>query len=174
MTPMTKIRNLALLAAVGALAAVACQAPAPAPSAAPAPPDYEAELKPIFATFIEVLNTADYAKLDGVFADNFQRVAPDQNANGPEEMEALIRQIHAAYKDFQIVIGESAYFDGLSFAQWTVTGTATGEDGSEVAIEIPGLTMCRYAGGKITEEWVYYDTAPSKEQLGTPDLPHTE
>jgi len=126
----------------------------------------------MFNTFIEVLNTADSSKLDRLFAPNFRRVAPDQAANGPGEMAQFIRQIHAAYPDFHIALGESLYTEGLSFNQWTVTGTATGEDGAETAIEIPGVTMLRYADGMITEEWVYFDTAVLTEWLS--DIPHAE
>ena len=165
-----KIRTPALLAVFGVLATVACQAPAPPTETAA--PDYAAEFGPMFNTFIEVLNTEDYSKLDGLFAPNFRRVAPDQNANGPEEMAQFIRQIHAAYQDFHIVLGESVYTEGLSFNQWTVTGTATGEDGAETTVEIPGVTMVRYADGMITEEWVYYDTAALTEPLD--DIPHAE
>ena len=172
---MIKFRDIripVLLAALAALAAVACQAPAPADEEEA--PDYTAEYEPVFNTFIEVLNTKDYAKLEGVFAPNFRRVAPDQNANGPQEMAEFIRQIHAAYPDFQITVGESVFADGLSFNQWTATGTTTLEDGTERAIEVPGVTMVRYADGMITEEWVYFDTAAMMEQLGMAVIPHAE
>ena len=162
----------AVLAVFSVLATVACQAPAP--PAAQEAPDYAAELEPVFNAFIEVLNTKDYSKLEGLFAPGFRRVAPDQNANGPEEMAEFIRQIHSAYPDFQITLGESLFGDGISFNQWTATGTTTREDGTQAVIETPGLTMVRYADGMITEEWVYYDTAAMMEQLGMADIPHAE
>jgi len=172
MTYSKRLRFPVLIAAFAVLATGACQAPAP--PAEPAAPDYAAELSPAFNAFIEVLNTQDYSKLEGVFAPNFRRIAPDQNANGPEEMAAFIRQLHATYTDLQIVLGESLFGENLSFNQWTVTGTATLEDGTEAVIETPGVTMVRYADGMITEEWVYYDTAAMMEQLGMSTIPHVE
>lgn len=172
---MTRFRNIripALLATFAVLATVACQAPAP--PAVEEAPDYAAELAPAFNAFIGVLNTQDYSKLEGVFTPDFRRIAPDQNANGPEEMAAFIRQLHATYPDLKIVLGESLFGENLSFNQWTVTGTATLEDGTEIVIETPGVTMVRYVDGMIAEEWVYYDTAAMMEQLGMSTVPHVE
>lgn len=167
-------RNLALVFAACMLA-VACHAPEhTAVPAAPAAPDYRAMNEPAFDMFIGVLNSKDYQKLDGVFAENFRRVAPDQNANGPEEMAAFISQLHAAYPDLHISIGESVYAKDLSFNQWTVTGTATRQDGTTTPVEIDGMTMCRYAKGEITEEWVYYDTAQITNVMGESTMPHAK
>jgi hypothetical protein len=172
MTTLRNIRIPALLATFAVLATVACQAPAP--PAAEEAPDYAAELSPAFDAYIEVFNTQDYSKLEGVFAQNFRRVAPDQNVNGPDEMAAFIRQVHETYPDFEIVLGERLFGENLSFNQWTATGTITLEDGTEATIETPGLTMVRYVDGMIAEEWVYYDTAAMMEQLGMATIPHVE
>jgi hypothetical protein len=169
---LRKILNLVLFTAAGLLATVACQAPEPL--ASPAAPDYKAVNGPAFDTFIEVLNTKDYDKINGAFAESFRRVAPDQNANGREEMKSFIQQIHAAYPDFHIVIGESVYAKDLSFNQWTVTGSASLEDGTAQPIEVTGVSMIRYADGMITEEWVYFDTATLSNQLGMSTMPHVE
>ena len=34
------------------------------------------------------------------------------------------------------------------------------------------MTMCRYANGEITEEWVYYDTAQITNVMGEVTMPH--
>ena len=96
------------------------------------------------------------------------------NVNGVEEMVAFVKQLHAAYPDFHITIGESAFVNDLSFNQWTVTGTATREDGTTTPIEVNGLTMVRYADGKIAEEWVYFDSAQITNQMGGSAMPHAE
>ncbi len=170
MYAINQIKLLAMMATVIVFIA-ACGSPVPPASTAP---DYRSQYEPLFNAFIHVLNTAEYDKLEGVFAPNFRRIAPDQNSNGPEEQLQLIRQIHATYSDLHIAIGESLYGDGFSFNQWTVTGIVTTEGGSKVAVEIPGTTMCRYADGMITEEWVYYDTAAVIQQLGAASMPHAE
>lgn len=133
---------------------------------------YRSELEPLADRFLEVLNTQDYTKLHGLFAPNFRRVAPDQNVDGPEEMEAFIRQIHAAYPDFHVVKDESLYGDDVSFLQWTVTGTATSENGTKAKVELPGITMFRYADGMITREIVQFDAADMMRQLDASAMPH--
>jgi len=168
---MKRIQILLLVTAVVALTA-ACKAPEQA--AAPAPPDYRAINGPAFDTYLEIWNTQDFDKLGDVFAENFHRMGPDQNANGPEELKAFMEQTLSAYPDFHIVAGESLYDNDLSFNQWTVTGTATREDGTTVPIEVNGATMLRYVDGKITEEWVYYDTAQITGPVGQSEMPHAK
>ncbi len=170
MNRINKIKPLTLLS-LAIVFIAACGSPAPPASTAP---DYRSQFEPLFSAFMHVLNTGEYDKIEGVFAPNFRRIAPDQGSTGAAEQLQLIRQIRATYEDFNIALGESIYGDGYSFNQWTVTGKVATEDGSKVAIEIPGATMCRYADGMITEEWVYYDTAAITQQLGVASMPHAE
>jgi len=101
-------------------------------------------------------------------------VAPDQNADGVEGMKTFMGQVHAAYADFHITIEESAYAENLSFIHWTVTGTFAPEDGEAIEVTTPGITMLRFADGRIIHEIVYYDTAAMAEKLGTMEVPHAE
>jgi hypothetical protein len=157
MKTLKTIRVLALLAAVGGLAAAGCQAPAPA---APPPPDYRAQLAPALDTFIEVWNDKQYDKLNGAFTENFKRVGPDFSANSRDEMIEAMRKVHEANPDLHITNNASAFDKDTGFVQWTATGTATAQDGTQTAWTINGATMLRYAGGKISEEWVYFDPSP--------------
>lgn len=125
-----------------------------------------------FATFIDAWNTKDYDKLTTALAENFSRVAPDFDASSRDEMIAGMRNVHAAYPDFHIVTGESAYAGNLSFNQWTVTGTSTAADGTPARLSVSGVSMMRYAAGLITEEWPYFDTGAITSQLGVSAMPH--
>ena len=158
MKTLKTIRVLALLAAVGGLAAAGCQAPAP--PAAPAPPDYRAELEPALDTFIDVWNDKQYDKLNGAFTENFKRAGPDFSANSRDEMIEAMRKVHATYPDLHIAKNATAFDKDVGFVQWTATGTSTAEDGTQAAMTVNGATMLRYAGGKISEEWVYFDPSP--------------
>jgi len=170
---MRKVSRSARLAvlAVAFSSLAACQAQAPAP-AAPAAPDYAAEYGPLVDAFFEVWNSEEYAKLDGVMDEGYIRRAPDQNADGREAMKAFMQQVHVAYPDFHIVMNESAYGKGVAFTQWTVTGTYTAEGAEPAKVEVSGATMLRIAGGKITEEHVFYDTKTLDAQAGTATPPH--
>jgi len=171
---MPRTLKLSLAGACAVVALVACQQTAAAPpqAAAPAAPDYAAEYGPLVDTFFEVWNDQDYAKLDGVAAADYIRRAPDQNADGLEAMKAFMQQVHVAYSDFEIVDNEAAYGDGFAFTQWTVTGTFTAEGAEPVPVAVDGATLLRIAGGTITEEHAYYDTAGLEAQTGTATPPH--
>lgn len=125
--------------------------------------------------FIEVWNTKEYDKLDGIATADFQRVAPDQNANGLAEMKQLMSQVHTTNPDFSIEIHESAYAENTSFILWTARGTNTGDGdvpASGNSWEVSGITMLRFVGGRISQEVAHYDTATLLNQVGTSELPH--
>lgn len=164
-----------IVATVVTIGGIACTAPAPRQEVAPPPPDYAAQLRPIVDIFIGVWNSKEYDKLDGILSADFHRTAPDQNAEGPAAMKAFMAQVHTAYPDFHIVVDESAYKDGVAFVQWTVTGTNTGEGANPPtgkSVNISGITLLRFADGKITEEIVQFDTATLMAQLEASAVPH--
>lgn len=164
---------LGLAVAVCGITLAGCEAPASsAPAATPAAPDYSAELRPAYDTFIGALNSKDYSGLSSAFAENFRRIAPDFSANNREEMIEGMRQLHATYPDMKFVMNKAVFDKDIAFTQWTVTGTATKTDGSPGSVNIEGATMIRFVDGQITEEWVYYDTAQFANQLGSPEIPH--
>lgn len=155
----------------------ACQQPVTEQATTTEPVDVTAKLEAATNTFIEMWNTKNYDLLDTAMTADFKRHAPDQDAEGLEEMKEFVGQVHAAYPDFHIVIDESAYGENLAFIHWTVTGTHSGE-GSVPAtgksVEISGITMLRFEDGMITDEIVHYDTASMQAQLETEGLPHAE
>jgi hypothetical protein len=85
-----------------------------------------------------------------------------------------IRQFHAAYPDFRITMNETVFGKNIAFTQWTVTGTATSDDGSTNKITIEGATMMRVVDGQITEEWVYFDSAQSAKPSGEVAMKHVK
>jgi hypothetical protein len=171
MNRITRIAQVSGLA-IALVAAIGCQQ-APQPTA-PAAPDYAAEYGPTLDAFLQVWNSKDYAQLDAILTDGFVRRAPDQGADGREAMKAFMQQVHATYPDFQIVSKAAAFGPDLAFTQWTVTGTYTAEGAEPRAVEISGATLLRMAGGLISEEHVFYDTAALAAQTATSAVPHAE
>jgi len=169
------IRNTIVtgLAFAGLFVVVACQ-PAAVQPAAPAAPDYAAEYGPAIDAIFEAWNMKQYDQLDSVLAADFRRIAPDQNADGPEGLQAFMAQTHAAYPDFAITANQRAYAPGVAFVEWTATGTDSGEGGSGNPIEVSGATMMRFADGKITHEIAYFDTATLMRQVGADAVPHAK
>ena len=133
-------------------------------------------LSPAAAAFIEVWNTKDYDKLDRALTEDFRRRAPDQNADGRAAMKEFMRQVHAAYPDFRIVVDGDSHQGDAAFLHWTVTGTNTGPGASPPTgkrITTSGITMLRFApDGRIMEEVAHFDTASLSRQLGLESVPH--
>jgi steroid delta-isomerase-like uncharacterized protein len=172
MSKLTVRVGLCLIAGVTLLALVACQAHAPAHEPAP---DYAAQLGPAADSFIEAWNTKEYDKLDGIASADYRRRAPDQDADGLAAMKEFMGQVHTTYPDFHIGVNEAYYQENLAIVVWTVTGTNTGEGAfppTGERVDVEGVTMLRFADGKIVEEVVFYDTATVTEQLGLAAVPH--
>ncbi len=166
-------RILPLVALVGAFSA--CQKAAPPAAATPEATDYAVILGPMSDQFITMWNTKNYEVLDTLLAPDFKRVAPDQNANNPEEMKAFVKQVHTAYPDFHIVVDAVAYTQDHAFIRWTATGTNTGDGAVKATgkpLTLEGMTMLIFRDGKLVEEDVFFDSASVNSQLGTTALPH--
>ncbi len=151
------------LASAGLVGAVACQSQAP--------PDHAAGLSPLVETFIVVWNSGDYDRLDAVMSPDFRRRTPrgTSDADNLAEMKEVMGQFRTAYPDAQVKLNESHYMENLSFHEWTFTGTNTGAGEMPPTgnrVEVSGLSLLRYADGRIVEELVQFDTFDLMEQLG--------
>ena len=174
MSKLTVRVGLCLLAGVALIVAVGCGEMHE--TGHETAPDYAAELGPAADAFIEVWGTQDYDKLDALLSTDYRRRAPDQDIDGLAAMKEFMGPVHTTYPDFHIVINEAYYQENLAIRVWTVTGTNTGEGAfppTGKSITVQGITMLRFADGKIVEEAVFYDTATVTEQLGLPAVPHT-
>jgi ketosteroid isomerase-like protein len=155
-----------LFAGVIAVLASGCQAP-PAPEPVAPAPDYEAEFGRVVEAFRQVWNNQDYDGMDAVMTPDYQRIAPDANADGREAMKEFVRNVHAAYADFHITFDEIWYAESSAATVWTVTGTSDGK-----SFRLNGATILVFAGGMISEEHVYYDRQTLSEQLEAAAVPH--
>lgn len=125
----------------------------------------------IIDTFIEVWNTKAYGKLDPIIAPNFKRIAPGgtSNASGLAEFKAVLKKFHTAYPDFAIKADRTAYYPGGATVEWSVTGTNTGPGDHPPTgkkIKLAGITTLNVKDGKVTREYVAFDTLHWMEQLG--------
>ena len=129
------------------------------------------------AAVVDVWNTADYDKLDGIMSTDYRREAPDQNVDSLAEMKALIALIRKTYPDFRITNEGSAASQDAAFVRWTVTGTNTGEGAfppTGKRVVVPGITMFQFANREIVREFVYFDSASLLAQLGMSVLPNAD
>jgi uncharacterized protein (TIGR02246 family) len=124
--------------------------------------------------YIETWNSQKLDRVDELLSADFKRRAPDQNADGPAEMKAFIANVHDTYANFNITLDASAYADDVGFLLWTTVSNGLKTDEQKDTVEVSGISMLRFADGKITDEIVHYDTATLNAKLGTTEVPHAK
>ncbi len=148
-----------------ALAALACQ-----PAAEPAP-DYAAMQQPVIDAYLMGWNAGNLDGMDAVLATNFTRRAPGEgmNASNLEEQMAVMNNLRTAYPDAKVVADETIHMPNAAVVRWTFTGTNTGPGDAPPtgkSVTLSGMTLLRFAEGKISEELVYFDAGSWMTQLG--------
>jgi hypothetical protein len=171
-----KISTSVAIIAIAAALLTAC-APAakedPAVTAMRAAADSQGKMLAAIATWVEAWDTGKVDGLDAITAPDFRRTAPDQNANGLDELKALIAQVHQIYPDFHITNDASGAGPDGGFVQWTVTGTDSGsEKPTGKSINVTGISRYQFVDGKIASELVVFDTGALMRQLDREDIPH--
>ena len=127
------------------------------------------------STWVEAWDSGNSDKLDAITAPNFKRTAPDQNADGLDELKALITQVHTVYPDFRITNDASAAGPDGGFVQWTATGTDSGSEGATGnSMAVTGISRYEFVDGKIVSELVVFDSGALLGQLNRDDMPHGE
>lgn len=145
----------------------------PAVNAMRAATESQQQMLAAIATWVEAWDTGNTDTLDAITAADFQRTAPDQDADGLDELKSLIAEVHKVYPDFNITNDASAAGPDGGFVQWTVTGT---DSGSEAAtgnkLKVTGISKYQFVDGKIASELVIFDTGEVLNQLSRQDMPH--
>jgi steroid delta-isomerase-like uncharacterized protein len=89
---------------------------------------------------------------------------------GPEGLKEAARGYRAAFPDLELTIHETVAEGELVAIRWTAQGTHKGDlfgiapSGKQATVT--GITIDRYAGGKIAESWTNWDTLGLLQQLG--------
>jgi steroid delta-isomerase-like uncharacterized protein len=156
---------ISLALGVGFLVAAACQPPPPPP------PDYAESQQPAIDAFLAAWNTGSVDAMDAAMSPGVRRDAPGEASDAANlaELKEVVLSMRAAYPDARVTLDDAYYLEDLSFGFWTFTGTNTGEGDmppTGASVRISGLTVLRFADGRITEEIVYFDNADWLSQLG--------
>jgi predicted ester cyclase len=122
----------------------------------------------------EVWNQGNLAVVDELVDANFTRHNPESWSTpiteNAEAFKAYVTQIRTMFPDFHVAV-ETRLADGdLLAARWTVTATHA-ELNKQISLK--GITISRYANGKLAEEWVSWDTYGFMQQLGMASMPET-
>jgi steroid delta-isomerase-like uncharacterized protein len=89
---------------------------------------------------------------------------------GPQEFERFVRKIRGSFSDFQITV-EDVFGAGDRVAlRWSAvmmhTGDALGLPASGRTVRSRGITLVRFADGKIVESWDNWDQLGMMQQIG--------
>jgi len=144
--------------------------------AAPATPDYAAIQQPVLDAFLVGWNTGNMDGMDAVLAPNMMRRSSGAGleANTREEQLAVMAQLRTTYPDAKVVADETIHLPNAAVVRWTFTGTNTGPGDippTGKSVKISGMTLLRFADGKVSEELVYFDGGDWMTQLGYTMVP---
>ena len=90
--------------------------------------------------------------------------------HGPHEFEAFVRKTRAAFPDMQLTVEDVFATDDKGVLRWSGvmkhTGDALGMPASGRTVRLRGITLVRFAGGKVVESWDNWDQLGMLQQIG--------
>lgn len=136
----------------------------------------ETENKELVQRFIsELVNGQKYDLADELLTDDYHRHDPDTPADerGPAPFIESLKQLHQAFPDSEVHIGQIIAEDDIVAFQGTSTGTHEGDfmgvEPTHTTIEIPGNAMHRIRDDQIAETWATWNFLGILQQIGAID-----
>jgi steroid delta-isomerase-like uncharacterized protein len=97
---------------------------------------------------------------------------------GPEGQKQIVNLYRGAFTNAQITVEKQIAEGDRVVTRWTGRGTHQGEfmgvPPSGNRVEISGMTINRFSGGKIAETWTNYDALGMMRQIGAIPEPGQE
>jgi steroid delta-isomerase-like uncharacterized protein len=120
-------------------------------------------------------NQGNTAVFDELFAADYVGHDPSGPVHGPEGFKQLYATYRAAFPDTHLTIEDQIAEGDKVVARWTASGTNQGPlmgiPPSGKRVTITGITITRFARGKIEEDWFNYDTLGMLQQIGAIPMP---
>jgi steroid delta-isomerase-like uncharacterized protein len=120
----------------------------------------------------EIVNqhNPDLDLIDEMYTPDFVWHEPDQDIQGSEEAKQFVATFLEAFPDLNVTVEDEIAEGDKVVTRWTIRGTHQGElmgiAPTEKQIELKGITIHRFEGDKIAEEWERYDNLGMMQQLG--------
>ena len=121
--------------------------------------------------FFDVMNERNIAALDKILAAEFvDHSAMPGIASDRDGFKQFLAMVFAAFPDFHFTLEDLIAQRDEVAARFTARGTHKGEwmgirpTGKQITV--PGISIHRIAGGKITDNWVSMDMPGLMQQLG--------
>jgi steroid delta-isomerase-like uncharacterized protein len=89
---------------------------------------------------------------------------------GPQEFEGFVRKIRGAFSEIQLTVEDVFAADDKGVLRWSGVmkhmGDALGMPASQRTVRLRGITVVRFAGGKVVESWDNWDQLGILQQFG--------
>ena len=130
------------------------------------------------SSFEEIMNNVNLAVINEVFSPNYVLHAPAGPVHGPEGFKQFVLMYRNAFPDARYTIEEIIVEGDTVVTSWTATGTHLGElmgiPPTGKRGTVTGISIGRYEGGKLVEEWLNFDALGMLQQLGVIHTPGQE
>ena len=118
----------------------------------------------------EIVNQHNPDLIDERYTPDLVWHEPDQDIHGSEEAKQFVSTFFEAFPDLNVTVEDEIAEGDKVVTRWTIRGTHQGElmgiAPTEKQIELRGITIHRFEGDKIVEEWERYDNLGMMQQLG--------
>jgi steroid delta-isomerase-like uncharacterized protein len=120
----------------------------------------------------EIFNGGNLDLADELYAPDYVLHDPSlpEDLHGPEGIKQYAAMSLGASPDARVTVEDQVAEGDKVVSRWTATGTHTGDlmgmSPTGRRIEISGITINRFSGGKIAEGWYQSDDLGMMQQLG--------
>lgn len=118
----------------------------------------------------ELWNKGNLDICDEMYASNCSFHQPPFQIDGVAGMKALVSDLRRAQPDMHMDVQEVLCDGDMCAARWTSGGTPTGEfrgmPATGRSYVMTGMTMAKFDGDRIAEEWTNYDMLGALQQAG--------
>jgi steroid delta-isomerase-like uncharacterized protein len=129
--------------------------------------------------FEEGWNQGHLAVFDEVLAPDFLYHDPDApTIRTCEDYKHYVTEIHRVFPDLHLTIEDVIAEGDQVVVRWTLQGTHTGNITTPMSlpatgkqVSMAGISIDRFAGGKVVESWQQGDTLGMIQQLGLLPVP---
>jgi len=122
-------------------------------------------------TWDEAANQRNLDLIEELFTPDLVWHEPDRDIHGYDEAKQYMSMFNVAFPDISATVEDEIAEGDKVVTRYTGRGTHLGETeafGPPTGrhIEFQGISIYRFEGGKIAEEWALFDTLKMLQQLG--------
>ena len=120
----------------------------------------------------EIFNGGNLDLADELYAPDYVLYDPalPENLHGPEGLKQYAAMNLGAFPDARVTVEDQIAEGDMVVSRWTASGTHEGElmgiPPTGRRVEISGMTINRFSGGRIAEDWYQSDDLGMMRQLG--------